>query len=136
MVFLFGMKLIIAISCVLLFVLIPLGLLMVFGKAYGDGANLPVLIIKLIVSGVIHLASSVLIVIFLVFTIIGPDPKPGRRPAFGEESQLICLLIIAGYGFVGWLLCSFVNGKFIKSYSSLNLFTGKPQSLFSSRHHG
>jgi len=129
------MKLIIALSYIFLFILIPLGLLLVFGRAYGDGAKLSVLIIKLIISGAIHLASSILTAMLLVVSIIGPHPKPGGEPVFSEEVQLICLLIIAGYGFVGWLLCSFVNGKFIKSYSSLNLFAGKPQSIFPRNYH-
>ena len=117
----------------LLFVVIPLGLLMVFGRAYGNGAKLPVLIVKFIISGVIHLAASILTVMMLMFAVIGPDPKPGGKPAFDEAAQLICLLIVAGYGFTGWLLCSFVNGKFINSFASVNAYNEKSQSIFSGK---
>jgi len=106
-------------------------MLMIFARTYGDGAKLPLLVGKLLVSLVGHFASSIFTVLILAFSIIGPDPKPNGKMQFGEETQLICLLILVGYGFVGWLLCSFVHGKFIKSYSTFNSFAGKPQSIFS-----
>ena len=129
--FYFKMKLIIPISCVLLFILIPLGLVMVFGRAYGNGANLFVMVGKLFVSIFIHLAVSILTVMMLMLSIIGAHPKPNGASAFGEETQVICVLIVACYAFTGWLLCSFVNGKLIKSYSAFTSFSEKPQSIFS-----
>ena len=127
---------IIAVSFVLLFVLVPLGLLMVFGRTYGNGAKLSVLIVKLIISGIVYLIASGLTVMMLMLSIIGSDPKPGGKPEFGDGVQLICLSIIAGYGFTGWLLCSFVNGKFIKFHSVFTSFTEKPRSIFSGDRHG
>lgn len=124
------MQIIIAICCVLIFILIPLGLLLISGKIYGDGEKLPIVILKFLGTLTVHFIASIFTPLIVLLIVIGADPKPGGKFEPTIAAQTVCLLIIAGYGFVGWLLCSFVNGRFVKSFSDFNLFSEKPQSIF------
>lgn len=127
--FYFAMKLITAVSFVLLFITIPIGLISVSAKVYGSGANWLVVSGKLLASLSIYLTASVIVPVIILFVVIGPDPGSRGKLNFGFAAQSICLLLVAVYGFTGWLLCSLVNGKFIKSYSEFNLSYEKPQSI-------
>ena len=129
------MELAIGLFYILFFFVIPAGLLLIAVKVYGDGMKFPVIAAKLLLSFIAHFVVSYFSLAFVVVALIGVDPKP-NSPYPGLATQTVCLLIVIGYGFLGWLLCSFVNGKLIKSYKAFNLHSEKPQSIFSNKYHG
>ena len=116
-------------SFVMFFITIPIGMIFVAAKVYGESGKLSFVLGKSILSFFIYVVFSVVIPLLALILYVGPDPKPGRQN-FGLVMQTCYLLAIAAYGFLGWLLCSFINGKLIKSYSEFNLSDEKPQSLF------
>ncbi len=113
----------------LFFITIPIGLFSVAAKVYGEGVGWLLVFGKFIVSLFIYLTFSVIVPILIVFLAFDSDSKFSSL-GFKLTMQTVCLLAVAAYGFLGWLLCSLVNGKLIKSYSEFNLTDEKPQSLF------
>jgi len=125
------MKLIIFLTWLLLFLALPFTLLITAGITYAGGMEKPKLIGKLFLAFIAHTFVTISISIFLLLLIVGAEPHYGQEFSTGKE--LICLLIVFGYGTSGWLLCSFINGKLIKSWTYFSLDSGKPQTIFGAK---
>ena len=123
------MEPVIAISYILFFITIPIGLLLISIKAYGDGRTPLIVIGKLLFGFVIYFVVSV-VTVGVVFSIIFNINRQSDTIEIELAAQTLCLLIIAAYGFVGWLLCSFIYGKPVKSISDFRLFAGKISPIF------
>ena len=67
----------------------------------------------------------------MLITVFVADPK--LNEAIPLKSKVICLILVLIYGFTGWLLCSFVNGRFIKSWRIFKFYEEKPHSIFDSK---
>ncbi len=115
---------------ILLFFLIPLFLLKTANASMEKQGKISKIIVKLFFSVFVHLSISFATGLFLLLLMGAADPKPGRELRFGLEETLTGLLTVIGYGVSGWLLCSFVNGKLIKSLSGFGFNAEKPQSIF------
>lgn len=128
-VFCFAMEPVIIISYILLFVMIPIGLLLISVKVFGEGTRPLTIFGKLLLSFVVHFAASIFALFFVISIVFSINRKVETVEA-DLTAQTICLLVIAAYGFVGWLLCSFISGKFVKSYRAFSSFSEKTPSIF------
>lgn len=88
-------------------------------------------IVKFLFSFAAHILMTYLTFAFLMLLWVGAEPRRGLELSTGEE--LIALSAIFIYGVVGWLLCSFINGKLIKSWTYFSLDSGKPQTIFGAK---
>ena len=123
------MEPVIVISYILLFVVIPIGLLLISVKVFGEGMKPLIVIGKMMLSFAIHSVTSIFALVCVAGTLFSLDLN-GETVREKLTAQTICLLIIAAYGFIGWLLCSFINGKLIKSYKAFSSFSEKTPSIF------
>lgn len=130
------MQLFIVVLGITFFIVIIPALFLITGKAFGDGTKLYIILSKLFASIFIHFLSGFVIFLMMIFITFGPEPRMRTKSA-GEEiiTQTICLLLVGVYGLIGYALCSFINGKLIKSISEFNVFYEKPQSILPFDYH-
>ncbi|HEX8639304.1 MAG TPA: hypothetical protein VF692_14635 [Pyrinomonadaceae bacterium] len=112
----------------LLLITIPLCLLKIYNAPAVKEFNPSKITIKLLLSFFVYFLMSLIIPLMMLFIIVGPDPRPNKTIPF--VSKLMCLILVGIYGFAGWLLGSFVSGKFIKSWQDFSFYEEKAQSLF------
>ena len=115
----------------LFLITIPLSLLKIYNTSVNNAFSQTKTSIKLLFSFFVYLLMSFIIPLMMLLVVVGPDPRPNRAIPF--ENKLICLVLVLVYGFVGWLLNSFVNGKFIKSWRAFSFYEEKPKSIFDSK---
>ena len=106
---------------------IPVGLIYYAGNSYGGTKNWKI-IGKLIPSFAAFISTCVITLFVLIILVVGPDPKPEQEMSNGE--QIAALLVIYVYAFIGYLLCSFINGSFPKPWKMSFFNSKKPQSIF------
>ena len=114
------MKVLIMGLWLILSISISLGLIFFAGKSSGGTSNW-----KIVGKLTVAFTAFVLICIitFLILLIMATGyPKPEHE--ITAMQQIIGLTVIYAYGFTGYLLCSFVNGKFLKPWN-LSLFNFK-----------
>jgi hypothetical protein len=87
-------------------------------------------ILKLLLSLSMHIPVSAIIGFLLLFITVGADNYSKPRPPAGWGEITAGLILVAGNALIGWLLCSFVNGKLLKSLSVFNFYSEKPESIF------
>src|SRR5688500_9267460 len=107
----------------LLLLTIPLFLLKVSGYSYSKGTESSKVIGRLLLSFLGYFVISFITFFLLLVSIVGAEPRPIEQMAFGEK--IMSLAFVLGYGFAGWLLCSFVNEGFINPRLLLSLKTEK-----------
>ena len=129
-VFCLAMEPVITISYIVFFVVIPIGLLMISVKVFSEGTGPFIIFGKLLLSFVVYAAASILTLSFVVSAVVFGINRNVETIYAELTAQTICLLIIAAYGFVGWLLCSFINGKLVKSYKAFSSFSEKTSPIF------
>ena len=83
---------------------------------------------KLLLAFAVYFVISILTPFFIMAMLVGADGKYETVES-KLTAQTVCILTVAAYGFIGWLLCSFINGKLIKSVSAFTAFSEKPQSI-------
>ena len=111
------MDLLITILVILSFVGIPVTLLAIGILCRVYGTKTSTIIFRLLLAFLAHCLSSAIFMVVLVFILIGPDPKPSDEVSWNRKLIRVFLMLV--YGFIAWLLCSFVNGKLITSIDAV-----------------
>ena len=111
-----------------LFVTIPILLFVVSSKSQKVETKSINIIGKLLLSLFAHFVISIIVILFLLFIYVSPEPRPVEK--MGETEKIFSLLIVVGYGFAGWLLCSFVNGGYVNFVDLFTFKKEKPLSVF------
>lgn len=114
---------------IFLFFIIALFLLTTANRAAANQSKIAGVIVKLLLSFLIHIPVSAVTGFLLLFITVGAD-KFERERKIGAGEITAGLIIIFGYALTGWLLYSFINGKLVKLLSIFNLYSEKPQSIF------
>lgn len=110
---------------------IPAALFKANNTFISDDTSVTKKIIKLIISLLAHLIISFVTFFLFIFFIFGPEPRRGQE--IDLVSKVSCLILVLFYGITGWLLVSFVYGKFITSLKPFIANAEKPQSIFDSK---
>ncbi len=108
------MQSIIFLTWFLLLLIIPIALLIVSYISYVNGIKIPEIIAKLFLSFLVYIPITFITIWFIfvmVFAGAHSNPVDESLTAGGKIFYSAMVLI---YGSIGWLLCSFVRGKFIK----------------------
>ena len=92
---------------------IPVALIATAVRAY-DGANGVELIAKLLISLIVYLPLSFFALVLSVGVIAMDGSKPSMAASEGEK--LFGAAIVYIYLMCGYLLCSFINGGFLKPW--------------------
>lgn len=124
------MDILIILLWIALFLIIPTSVILIAGNTYGRDEKW-LIIGKLLISFFVYSVTTVISLIFSVLVVVGTEPRRGQ-PMTAKE-QIIALLVIYAYGFIGYLLCSFINGSFFKPWKFTLFNSKKPLSIFDSK---
>lgn len=119
---------IVTILWLILFLITPVLLFISSNNSQNNETSNIKILGKIFLSIVAHLAISIFTWLFLMVVIVGPEPRPIEK--MGVADKVICLIIDLFYAFSVWLLCSFVNGGFIKSFDIFGFKKEKTLSVF------
>ena len=97
----------------LLFLSVPIALFKANNVFSSDEDNVSKKFIKLLVSLLAHLIISFVTFFLFILFIFGPEPRPYNE--MDLVSKISCAILVLFYGVGGWLLASFIYGKFITS---------------------
>ena len=111
------MILLVTILVILSLFAIPLTLLAIGILCRVYGTKTSTIIFRLLLAFLAHCLSSAIFMVVLVYILIGPDPRSSDEISWNRALIGIFLLLV--YGFIAWLLCSFVNGKLITSIDAV-----------------
>lgn len=112
---------------IFLFITIPVVVILIAGNVYGKYKTVEI-IGKLLISIFIYLVTTIISFIFSVLVVFGAEPRRGEQMTAVE--QIIGLSVVYFYGFIGYLLCSFINGGFFKPWKFSVFTSKKPQTIF------
>jgi len=115
---------------IFLFFIIALFLVITATRMASNQLRISKIVVKLFFSFLVHIPVSAVTGFLLLFITVGPDPHQGRERQIGSGEVTAGFIIIISYALIGWLLCSFVNGKLLTSLSVFNFYSEKPQSIF------
>lgn len=124
------MMLLIVLTWLMLLLLIFIALLLSAIIAYASERGKIEAIGRSLLAVVAYIFITISVFVSFFYLFLGAESL--REPGAGRE--LIALSVLSGYAVAGWLLCSFVNGKLIKSWTHFSLDSGgKPTSIFSKK---
>lgn len=126
------MELLTILFLVLFFVAIPIVLFKIIWQQYGEYLSVSKALLKFIFSFLGYAGLSFFILWFLFLIYVGPHPDPPEQ-ATPFENKIVGLLAVFVYGTAGWLLCSLVNGDFIKPWRIFRFKNEEPQSILDTK---
>ncbi len=112
---------------ILFFFTIPVAVILVAGNVYGKYKTVEI-VGKLLISIFIYIVTTIISFLFSILVVVGAEPRNGKPLTVTE--QVIGLSAVYIYGFVGYLLCSFINGGFFKPWKFSVFYSKKPQTIF------
>jgi hypothetical protein len=121
------MELLTILFLILFFAAIPIVLFKIIWQQYGKDLSVSKALLKFIFSFLGYTGLSIFTFLFLLLVYIGPHPYPEQVTPF--ENKIVGLLAVFVYGVVGWLLCSYVNGEFVKPWRIFRFKNEEPQSI-------
>ena len=125
------MELLTVLLFLLVFASLPAVLFTIIGRQYGNGMTISKTIFKFCFSFLCYAVLTVSTLFFELLVYIGADPKPSYiTPVENKIAGLIAVLI---YGIVGWFLCSFLNGEFVRPWMIFRFKGEEPQSIFDTK---
>ncbi len=100
----------------LFLLVIPFALLVIGYISYLSEAKISEILLKLFLAFLGYFfITSVTIPFMFVLVFAGAHSKPVGH-TLDTKGEILYSAIVLGYGFIGWLLCSFANGGFIKPW--------------------
>ncbi|MCU1291066.1 MAG: hypothetical protein JWN60_3295 [Acidobacteria bacterium] len=127
------MEIFIFLSWILISLIIPLALLVVGFGSYLKGQNLSKIIPRLFLAFVGYIFVAIVTSLFVGGMMNASIHKKPDHKVLDLAGQIVFTALILTYAASGWLLCSFVRGKFIKPLQILGIDKEKPQSVFDSK---
>lgn len=115
---------------ILLFLAIPVALILIAGNIFGRDETVKI-IGKLLVSLFVYLMATIISFFYLMVNSIEIHEPQVIDP--NTTHQIVGLFVVYIYGFVGYLLCSFINGSFFKPWKMSIFNSKKPQTIFNKK---
>jgi hypothetical protein len=123
------MTILIILIWLILFLTLPVALFVSATIAYAGETEKFKVVGKSLLAVAAYIFTTVFVFASLFYLFIGAEPRE-----LGAGRELIALSVLSGYSVAGWLLCSFVNGNLIKSWTHFSLDSGgKPRSIFGAK---
>ncbi len=113
-------------------VAIPLFLVAKSYSKYFDGVKLPKIILKLLLAFLVYVPTTIITfsqMVFMLLIAIQANTEPNKR-ALSLEEMLFCSAMVLVYGVIGWLLCSLIDGSFVKPWVIFGWNSEKPLSIY------
>jgi hypothetical protein len=123
------MEVLIAIIWFLLSLAIPLALIITSYDKYLNGGRVFEIVARLILSFILYFCITIgtsWLMFLMIFVGAHTDPV-GEALSF--KGRLLYCAVLFFYAFIGWLLCSIVNGRFIKPSRIFSWKSDKPLSI-------
>lgn len=114
----------------LFLLLIPLSLLVIGYISYLNEVKVSEIILKLFLAFLGYFFITFLTFWFMFILIFAGAHTNPVGHVLDTKGKIFYSVMVFGYGFIGWLLCSFVNGGFIKPWLVFRWERGKTQSIF------
>ncbi len=115
---------------IILFFSLPAALLITATITYAAGVEKFKVIGKLLIAFAGQFLTTLIMLYLILLLIVGAEPRRSRSLELSTGEELTALFALFGYAVAGWLLCSFINGKLIKSWTYFSLDShGKPPTI-------